>query len=184
MNTRANGRVRDIQPRERKDRARPRKSSDSRPARKQREDKPAQQPHVVSLRAFAITLALVLGLLGISQPLHQWWAQQREYRSILSQIEAAKAENEQLQGELDRWSDKSYVASQARARLHYVQPGETQFQVVDAPETESQKSEAEAVSPQGPPRPWYLVIADTADAADDPDPVLKLAPSVEVKSEE
>lgn len=138
----------------------------------------------MSLKAFAIALTLVLGFLGISQPLHQWWAQQREYSAILSQIEQAKIVNEELSGELDRWSDKSYVASQARARLHYVQPGEIQYQVVDAPDDGTDQSSAEAVHEQGPPRPWYLVIADTADAADDPNPPIHLEPSVKVGNNE
>lgn len=138
----------------------------------------------VSLKAFAITLTLVLGLLGISQPLHQWWAQQREYKAILYQIEQAKETNAQLQEELDRWSDKSYVASQARARLHYVQPGETQYQVVDPPGGTDGLATTEPVQAEGPPRPWYLVVADTVDAADDPDPVVKFEPSIRVEDKE
>lgn len=138
----------------------------------------------VSLKAFALTLTLVVALLGVSQPLHQWWSQQREYRSILAQIEQAKQTNAELQDQLDRWSDKSYVASQARARLQYVQPGETQYQVLDAPGLADGMADTKPVEEQGPPRPWYLVVADTADAADDVNQPVLLDPSVRVKKSE
>lgn len=159
------------------------------PATKRERPKPVNRPQTrqeksVSLKAFAITLTLVIGLLGISQPLHQWWAQQREYKAILYQIEQAKKTNAELQQELDRWSDKSYVASQARARLHYVQPGETQYQVIDPPGGNEGMATAEPVQKEGPPRPWFLVIADTVDAADAPDPVIKLDPTVRIEDEE
>lgn len=156
-------------------------------ARKTSVTKTAEAPAAerkVSLKAFALTLTLVVALLGVTQPLHQWWAQQREYRSVLIQIEQAKQTNAELQDQLDRWGDKSYVASQARARLQYVQPGETQYQVLDAPGIADGMADTKPVEDQGPPRPWYLVVADTADAADDVNQPVRLDPSVRLKKNE
>ncbi|MDO5729305.1 MAG: septum formation initiator family protein [Actinomycetaceae bacterium] len=122
----------------------------------------------VSLRAFALGLVLVLGILGVSQPLHQWWTMQREYKSLVYQIEQAQQKNEDLQTQIDRWADKSYVASQARARLGYVMRGETQYAVVDPGDDAVLPAQATPAHKDGPPRPWYLTVADTVDAAAEP----------------
>ena len=37
----------------------------------------------------------------------------------------------QLQQEKDRWADPAYIASQARARLYYFQPGEVVYLIDD-----------------------------------------------------
>lgn len=122
----------------------------------------------ISLRAFAFGLILVLGVLGISQPLHQWWTMQREYKSLVYQIEQAEKKNQDLQEQIDRWADKSYVASQARARLGYVMRGETQYAVVDPGDDAILPAAATPAHKDGPPRPWYLTVADTVDAAAEP----------------
>lgn len=122
----------------------------------------------VSLRAFAFGLILVLGALGISQPLHQWWTMQREYKSLVYQIEQAEKKNQDLQEQIDRWADKAYVASQARARLGYVMLGETQYAVVDPGEDAILPAAATPAHKDGPARPWYLTVADTVDAAAEP----------------
>lgn len=140
-----------------------------------------QKTRTRSLKFFVLILVLMISFLGFGRPLHQWWAQQREIKSVEYQIEQAKQKNAELEEQLQRWGDKDYVASQARARLNYVMPGETQFRVVDPPGgAPKELTTTEPVHKQGPPRPWYLVVADTVDAADDPDPITTIKPSVQV----
>lgn len=131
-----------------------------------------------SPRTLIVAFVLVLAVFGMVQPVHAWWVQQREYRAIMQQIDSTRTRNEQLQAELERWSSKEYVASQARARLQMVMPGETQYTVVDPGEHAVQISSAQAVEAHGPLRPWYLAIADSVDAADDPKSMKVIAPSV------
>lgn len=133
------------------------------PARTQSQRK---QPDI-SLRAFAFGLVLVLGTLGVSQPLHQWWSMEREYRALVYQVEQAKEKNATLEDQINRWGDRAYVASQARARLGYVRPGETQYAVVDPGEDAVAPGLATPAHRDGTPRPWYLTIVDTVEAAAD-----------------
>lgn len=135
-------------------------------------------PRWDSPKTLIAAFVLVLGVLGLVQPVHAWWVQQREYRSLVSQIETTRQKNQDLQAQLDRWSSKDYVASQARARLQMVMPGETQYTVVDPGDHAAPAPAAQAVQESGPPRPWYLRVADSVDAADDTDSVKVLQPSV------
>ena len=57
--------------------------------------------------------------------------------------------------ELARWNDPEFVASQARARLHFIFPGERQYIVLDE-NTGEATQEATKVSEQFPVGiPWY-----------------------------
>ena len=56
--------------------------------------------------------------------------------------------------------------------------------MIDPPGGNEGMATAEPVQKEGPSRPWFLVIADTVDAADDPDPVIKLDPTVRIEDEE
>ncbi|MDO5719504.1 MAG: septum formation initiator family protein [Actinomycetaceae bacterium] len=127
--------------------------------------KPQRQQPDISLRAFAFGLVLVLGTLGVSQPLHQWWSMEREYKALVYQVQQAKEKNAVLEGQINRWGDRAYVASQARARLGYVVPGETQYAVVDPGEDALTPGAATPAHKDGTPRPWYLTIVDTVEAA-------------------
>ncbi len=55
------------------------------------------------------------------------------------------------------WNDPKYVASQARTRLHFVFPGEHQYIVLGAPESQTKvASPAAPVAEQIPlGLPWY-----------------------------
>jgi hypothetical protein len=57
--------------------------------------------------------------------------------------------------ELAQWNDPEYVASQARARLHFVFPGERQYIVVgnDAIENTNEQTKVSEQLPVG--LPWY-----------------------------
>jgi hypothetical protein len=57
--------------------------------------------------------------------------------------------------ELAQWDDPEYVASQARARLHFVFPGERQYIVVGDDEItgEDQQTKISSQLPVG--LPWY-----------------------------
>ncbi|MDO5721909.1 MAG: septum formation initiator family protein [Actinomycetaceae bacterium] len=139
----------------------------------------SNEPSVANYpKTLIVTLVLALAVLGMIQPVHAYWAQQREYRAIKAKIVAAQERNSELKIQLDRWASKEYVASQARARLQMVMPGETQFSVVDPGDHAVDESKYQPTKPGGPMRPWYLVIADSVDAADDPNPFEVLTPTI------
>lgn len=100
----------------------------------------------------------------------EWSEQKREYRAVEAELTETLAEVELLEAELENWSDDSYISAQARARLGYVEPGETQFSVADPPEGTA-LTPADAATPTGPPKPWVVLLHSALQEAAAPPPV-------------
>ncbi len=115
--------------------------------------------------------AVVVGLLAVNLvPITlQWIQQEQEYRAVRAEVAAAEAYNQELQDSLDAWENKDYIASQARKRLGFVWPGETQYMVVDMPVDEDVASESEQDS-KSPEKPWSTQILESMVDADTPPP--------------
>ena len=100
----------------------------------------------IVLFAVAVTLA---------PPLQHYFTQRAQINSLENQLADNQAMLEKATQELALWNDPEYVASQARARLHFVFPGERQYIVVGNDEITSQNDEPK-VSEQLPVGiPWY-----------------------------
>ena len=78
-----------------------------------------------------VLLVLVGGVVVIAPGLHTMFEQQRELAELREQTQSALDEVDHLTEERARWSDPSYVRSQARERLYYVLPGESSFLVIN-----------------------------------------------------
>jgi len=73
---------------------------------------------------------------------------------VKAQIKAGESAVSEARKELELWRDPEYVKSQARARLHFVLPGERQYIVTDAiTEAEENKTDVANNIPVG--LPWY-----------------------------
>ena len=116
----------------------------------------------------AVLLVAVIALVLVPVGL-QWTQQRRDYRAVVSDVATATSRSEELQAELDAWDDPAYVEEQARRRIGYVSPGETQFSVSDAPTSETGSS---AVPADGATidKPWPLHVHDVLLAVDQPTP--------------
>lgn len=110
--------------------------------------------------------AVLAGMLVPS--LFQWWRQEQDLRDITARVAAAEQQNADMQHQLDLWNDPDYIASQARSRLGYVLPGETQYAVVDPGPDQADTSQIDAAEPQGPARPWVQVLSASLTEADAP----------------
>lgn len=112
-------------------------------------------------------LALVVGalVLLLAYPL-------RQYVEHRARVAALQAENEQrqdtvqeLEQQVARLSDPSYVKAQARERLHFVMPGETGF--LTLPKSGNGSTETlnhvEATFPDD--EPWYGRLWSSVQAA-------------------
>lgn len=76
---------------------------------------------IVTLGVFALLVPTVMRYLD----------QRAELVSLNEQLTTLEQENADLEAELARWDDKSFVIAQARERLSYVFPGETAYRVID-----------------------------------------------------
>jgi hypothetical protein len=119
----------------------------------------------------------VLGAVGVVLALlilpyfQKWLVQRSEIENARAEVSQSRQDVATLREQRARWADDEYVKAQARARLHYVLPGETGFVLVDpkpkAPPTPDPTTKAAQV-PAGN-RPWYADVLLSAEVAADPD---------------
>lgn len=113
-----------------------------------------------------VLLAVVLLLPTVRAVLTQQ-SELRELRSELSQQQTQKAE---LETELARWDDRSYVIEQARSRLSFVMPGDKVWRTLDTDSVPEDEPEPGVVDPSpaasdGPATPWYTSVWDSVRIA-------------------
>jgi cell division protein FtsB len=129
-----------------------------------------------SLTARAIALAVVLLILTISYAtsLRIYFAQAHEIASTNAEITERQQRIGELQGELARWGDETYVRTQARERLGWVVPGEIGYTVVGAdgkPLGGGANITAETAPDESAQDAWWSKLWGSVQAADRPAPV-------------
>jgi cell division protein FtsB len=109
----------------------------------------------LSNRALIAGIVLFSLAVTLAPPLQHYFTQRAQINALESQLAENKAMLERAAQELALWNDPEYVASQARARLHFVFPGERQYIVVGNEEIKDQNMQPK-VSEQIPIGvPWY-----------------------------
>ena len=114
-----------------------------------------------------LTVAAILSVMLVPS-LYQWWQQERELEQIKAQVAEPQQKNADMQRQLDLWNDPDYISTQARERLGYVRPGETQYTVVDPGPQYQDSALAAAAASTGPARPWVQQLAILVGKADQP----------------
>jgi cell division protein FtsB len=110
-----------------------------------------------SLTGRAAVLALVVCMLAISlaYPLREYLAQRGDIGDYRAKVSAQEKRVAELQRARERWNDPAYVKAQARERLHFVMPGETQYVVLEPDEAPAPGTVvAPTVAPPAK-RPWF-----------------------------
>ncbi len=88
--------------------------------------------------------------------------------AIKNKVQQTQADNDAKRQQLQLWSNPQYIASQARERLGYVKPGETQYSVLDPGKDYQDQAQVAAAREAGPARPWIQVLSLTVEEADHP----------------
>lgn len=111
----------------------------------------------ISGRALAFVTVLFLMALTLFPPMQRYFAQRAQINALHGQLAESKAAVAQAKADLAKWDDPTYVAQQARTRLHFVFPGETQYSVIGAPDPKkSGDAPAAPVASQvASGLPWY-----------------------------
>ena len=109
----------------------------------------------LSNRALIAGIILFAVAVTLAPPLQHYFTQKAQINSLENQLADNQAMLDKATKELLLWDDPEYVASQARARLYFVFPGERQYIVVGNGEITNNNSEPK-VSEQLPVGiPWY-----------------------------
>ena len=117
----------------------------------------------ISGRSLAFATVLLVLAITLAPPLHSFFSQRAQINAYRTQLAASQGTLRDAQKELTLWNDPTYIASQARIRLHYVFPGEREYIVL----TNTSPGAAipvpvapiEGVVPTGVP--WYSKLIST-----------------------
>jgi len=122
-----------------------------------------------SLNSRAAVLALVVCtlVLMLAYPVQQYLAQRGAITKLNRANALAQQQVDALRAQDAQWSDPAFVAREARTRLHYVMPGETEYILFGG--IKPSPSPAPTVSAGGPTaRTWYANLWGTVTSADHP----------------
>lgn len=109
----------------------------------------------LSNRALIVGIVLFVVAITLAPPIQNYFTQRAQINALKTQIADNQAMLDKAADELAQWDDPEFVASQARARLHFVFPGERQYIVVGNEEIENNEQQTK-VSGQLPVGiPWY-----------------------------
>jgi cell division protein FtsB len=121
-------------------------------------------------RAAVLALVVCALVLSLAYPAKEFLAQRGEIGRLQQQQREAQARVEALTQRRRQLTDPAYVKAQARARLHFVLPGETVYVVVK-PEQRAGAQPAEPTVPQvSRDGSWYGRLWGTVRAADGSSP--------------
>lgn len=117
-------------------------------------------------RSLALGVVIVLLVTFLAPPMQRYFVQRAQINALKADIAATQQRIDDAERQLMRWQDPNYVKSQARARLHYVWPGETQWIVVDKNGEQVQtKVSLPVVSANSPNGTWYGRIFSSIELA-------------------
>ncbi len=116
-------------------------------------------------RALFLVVVVVISLATLVPSLNEYVAQRQQIDAMRVKVEQQQKEVAQLNTDLKRWDDPAYIAAQARQRLLYAKPGETQYRLTDSsgknvPLTEEQKAANEASKDE-----WYSTLWQSVEGA-------------------
>ncbi len=109
-------------------------------------------------------LALVVAalMLTLAVPVRAWFAQRAEIAGLRTDVESARDRVAALEVQKQRWDDPSFVAAEARRRLHFVLPGEVGYVTLGAGAAAGSDQAQE-----GPASPWYSGLWSALQQSDD-----------------
>lgn len=92
---------------------------------------------------------VVIALATLVPTVNRYVTQRQQLAAAQAQVSQQQQEVQELQAEVARWDDPTFVAAQARERLLFAMPGETQYRLTDTsgnsvPATEAEQSAAAA----------------------------------------
>lgn len=101
----------------------------------------------------------------IGSPLQKYFAQRAQINALQTQVSANRAALEEARKELEQWNDPNYIKSQARARLHYVLPGERQYILTNKIDLEGKDNSNQVAANIPTGVPWYNRLIATITEA-------------------
>lgn len=121
---------------------------------------------MLSARAGAALGVVVVLITILAIPFREWITQGTRISDLEAQVAWHTQRVADLKAAKARWKDPAYIEAQARARLHFVRPGEVGYVVLTDEQTESpQTTQTRPMAgvPQG--GPWWSAVWSTVEQA-------------------
>lgn len=126
---------------------------------------------VITQRLLVFSGVMIILALSFATSLRVYIVQSSDLAVARQQIEERTARAAELQTELDRWADDSYVRAQARDRLGWVLPGEVGYRVIGRDgQVLDGTAEIQGIGTDaaGATEAWWERLAGSVQAADEP----------------
>jgi cell division protein FtsB len=115
----------------------------------------------ISTRLLILFIVLFTMAITLAPPTQHYFAQRAQISALEANVESNKKKLLEARAELERWQDPNYIRSQARARLHFVLPGERQY-VILGMETKDPDQASAPINQDFPLGvPWYSRIVSS-----------------------
>lgn len=122
-----------------------------------------------SVLSFIVVLIIIaIAFLQFAQVLTLYVQNRKELDAAKSQEAQLAAQKADLEDEIQRWGDKTYVEAQARSRLGFVYSGEKPVYLINTGrDTDSDTSTANGSQKTGSTMPWYKELMYSLQKSDD-----------------
>ena len=118
----------------------------------------------IALRQAIVWAVLLIATLQFAGPVQALVAQHRQADELRAEVSQRKAGLDQLKLRQQRLRDRNYVKALARARLHFVMPGETAYIVVGAnPDKSADVPWDNGVVAAAAQQPWWVTLHHTME---------------------
>ncbi|MHA2789471.1 FtsB family cell division protein [Corynebacterium sp. S7] len=115
-----------------------------------------------------IIFVVLIVLIAIAVPLRTYYEGRSEIARLNESIAAQEQRRDQLQQDINKYSDEEYIKQEARRRLGMIEQGETAWRIVDP---RMDKQDGVTTDPQNvPPEqiPWPKVVWNSLSSPEQP----------------
>ena len=116
-------------------------------------------------RFVVVAAFFFVALVVIGSPLQKYFAQRAQINILQSQVAANQSALNDARKELALWKDPNYIKTQARARLHFVLPGERQYILTNDVNLDGKSNTNQVANNVPAGVPWYSRLVATITEA-------------------
>lgn len=141
-------------------------ASAARPRRTAPRSQPREpEPITLTGRSLILIALIVVALAALVPTLNTYVAQRQELAALETQVSQQQKQVNDLEKDVARWEDPAFVAAQARERLLFAMPGETQYRLADTSGKDVPRTEAEVAASQRAQGDWFSTLWSSVEAA-------------------
>ena len=123
-------------------------------------------PGITITRRTLVLVTLVVVALAAPVPtVHSYVAQRQQLAALRDQVDSQQDDVDALQAEVDRWQDPAFVTAQARERLLFAMPGETQYRLTDTSGKDVPLTAEEQATEAAAGGEWFSTLWNSVEGA-------------------